>query len=114
MLVYLVSWSCLDDKDLTKGKGKVTMADNGYFFFTVLCRSSSDALRCLRYVFLQKYGANGIHGIQIDDGVTTLRRSKLDSRSLNIDYLFMDKMKEPMTLHDVMSNVLRLHSIFGV
>lgn len=99
MLVYHVLWS--PDSECIKGRSsKVTSIG-----FTVLCRNSQDALNCLECLFDKKY-VNA--GFSLSDGVSTLRRSKLDSRCFYIDYLFMDGIKQPICLHDVKSSLMSL------
>lgn len=108
MVVYIVTWTY--DKNLAKGKGKIPQSQH-FFGFNVLCRNSSDAVKCLQYHFNKVF--NHSSGITPDDGEIKLQRQVIDSRSFNIQYLFMDGILEPIELSDLKSNVVRLNSIFG-
>ena len=94
MLVYLVQWKA--DSELTKGKGRITSKDFMYVF-TVLCRNSHDATACLEYLFNKEYYGK----FSLSDGEITLRRMKLDSRSFEIQYLFMDGIKKPISFRNL-------------
>lgn len=105
MLVYYVRWAA--DQQLCKGKGKVCKFPS--IDFSVLCRSSLDAMCCLQHLFVKKYA-----GVDIDicDGVVTIVRSKLDSRSFVIDYLYCDGIKQPVCLHDVKKSLFEFQTKF--
>ena len=103
MLVYLVTWQ--HSTALSKGKGRATSSEF-MVIFTVLCRTSEDALNCLRHHFRTRYKTT--HGFTIDDGVITLQKKILDSRSFTVDYLYMDNIREPLSLDDL-SQSLKLY-----
>lgn len=108
MVVYFVSWEV--DKDLIKGTGKVPK-DSYITFFSVLCRNSRDAVKCLEYHFANEF--LNPKDYSLEDGTTTLKRRKIDSRGFDCKYLLMDGMKEPLILSDVLrANVLRINKIF--
>ena len=96
MIVYSVLWS----PEQVPGRTKCE-----HLIFSVLCRKSSDALTCLECIFDSKYLNSGVH---LSDGVTTMRRVKLDSRNFNVDYLMMDGIKNPICLHDVKRSLTSL------
>lgn len=108
MLVYLVSW--IYNKDLAKGKGKIPKSEH-FFGFSVLCRNSQDAIRCLQYHFYKVFSPSS--GITPEDGEIRLQRQVLDSRGFNVNYMLMDGIREPFELNDLKSNLSRLTSIFG-
>lgn len=108
MLVYLVTW--IYNKDLAKGKGKIPKSEH-LFAFSVLCRNSQDALKCLQYHFYNVFSPSS--GLTPEDGEIRLQRKVLDSRSFNVNYLLMDGIKEPLDLTDLKANYNRLTSIFA-
>lgn len=108
MLLYSVSWTY--DKNLTKGKGRVSTSEH-FFSFSVICRNSSDAVKCLNYHFNFVFRPSS--GITIDDGSITLKRSIVDSRGFTAKYMMMDGLREPLELSDLKSNFVRLNKIFG-
>lgn len=108
MLLYNVSWS-LDD-NLAKGRKKGEKIEFS-LAFSVLCRNSHDALKCLDYHFRKRYGFHS--KITLDDGSVTLKRSTIDSRGFVATYLLMDDMREPFELSNMKSNCLRINDIFG-
>lgn len=101
MLVYIVSWN--PDQELCKGKGRVSKFQPIYF--TVLCRSSVDAMCCLNYIFHKKYVNSDI---DLCDGIFRLLRSKIDSRGFHVDYLYCDGISKPICLHDVKKSLIEL------
>ena len=107
MVKYYVRWSICDD--LAKGRGKRSSKEI-LLGFTVLCRTSKDALKCLDYHFRKFYPANSSFGI--DDGEISLKRCTIDSRNFTADYLLMDGIREPLELSDLKSNGLRALKIF--
>lgn len=108
MVLYLVTWTY--DSELAKGKGKIKNHD--YLIgFTVLCRNSNDALKCLQYHFDNVY--NNPKNLSIDDGHISLKRTTIDSRGFTANYMLMDGLREPLTLSDLKSNFNRLHKIFS-
>lgn len=107
MVLYSVQWFC--DSKLSKGKGKITNQES-YIAFTVICRNSKDAVRCLDWHFLHVF--DNKHNLTVDDGEIRLMRMVVDSRNFNARYLLMDKMREPLFLSDLSSNILRLSQIF--
>lgn len=110
MVIYSVEWSCTPEQ--TKGMGRIPKEESS-FAFSVICRNSKDAYRCLDYHF------NFVHrnilkrSITLDDGVIKMTRRKVDSRNFNALYLMLEGMREPVYLPDPASNVLRSHRIFG-
>ena len=96
MLVYTVSWS--HSSELSKGKGRVCKNDS-IFGFSVLCRSSSDAVKCLEWYFVNVF--KNPKGLDFTDGIVKLQRSSVDSRNFTINYLFMDDIKRPISLSNV-------------
>lgn len=110
MVLYRVEWS--HSNILSKGKGRVTSKET-CFFFTVLCRNSYDAHRCLRFYFDSEFRKDNKHGLTLDDGEIKMSRVTIDSRGFHPHYLMLDGMKEPLYLTDVSSNILRVHNIFG-
>ena len=107
MLIYLVKWFA--SSELTKGKGRVKNNDKTVCF-TVICRNSSDAMRCLDYHFKHVY--SNPNNLTVDDGTVTLMRCTIDSRGFNANYMLMDGLREPLILSDLKSNILRLDKIF--
>ena len=105
MVIYIVSWFL--NKDLAKGKSK---SRDKVLGFSVICRNSKDALSCLDYHFRQSIDYSS--GITIDDGEIVLKRSIVDSRNFNANYLLMDGMREPIILSDLKSNYCRWNQIF--
>ena len=109
MVLYFVKWT--NESKLSKGKGRAT---KDYMFgFTVLCRNSSDAMRCLDFYFHREFSRVNTHDFSLDDGVIQLQRMTIDSRNFTAQYLLLDGMHEPFYLSDPASNVLRANSIFG-
>lgn len=108
MLVYLVTW--VFNKDLAKGKGKIPKSEH-FFGFSVLCRNSQDAVKCLNYHFYKVFAPTS--GLTPEDGEIRLQRQIVDSRKFEVNYLFMDGIREPLELADLKSNVNRLTQIFG-
>lgn len=102
MLIYQVSW--VYSHDLAKGKGKITKNEIS-IDFSVLCRNSKDALKCLDWVFLNDF--KNLHKLTLDDGVVTLRRSTVDSRNIIASYLLMDGMTTPLELYDLKGSLIR-------
>lgn len=110
MLIYLCQWSL--DKELAKGLGK-PKAKEFIYGFTVICRSSADAVRCLQWYHESVFFDQCNRKYTINDGIISLARTKIDSRGFTANYLLMDGMKEPLILSDVLrSNILRLNKIF--
>lgn len=109
MIVYDVLW--VRDQQLCKGKGRVKK-DEIVINFSVLCRCSHDAMQCLEYVFREQYINN--NGLTLADGVVTLKRATIDSRGFYPNYMLADGIREPIYLHNLKSNALRAHKIFGV
>lgn len=107
MLLYHVSW--IIDRDLAKGKGRPTSKEI-HISFSVLCRNVADAVCCLQYEFSTNFPTT--HGIALSDGEIKIKRSKIDSRGFDAKYLFMDGIRQPIFLHNLKSNVLRVNSIF--
>lgn len=103
MLIYIVSW--VYRHDLAKGKGKITNKEISVMF-SVLCRNSKDALKCLDWVFTHNFANQ--HHLTLEDGEITLRRSIVDSRCINCSYLLMDDMTSPIELYDVKGSLLRI------
>lgn len=109
MVLYSVYWC--PDTELKRGKGRIKKSDDYHIRFSVLCRTSSDALRCLAWHFRHHY-VNSID-LTLDDGVIQLKRQIVDSRSFSAKYLMMDGIKEPIILSDVLNdNILRVNHIF--
>lgn len=102
MLVYLVSW--VYSHDLAKGKGKITKNEISVMF-SVLCRNSKDALKCLEWVFTHDF--KNQHNLTLDDGEITLKRSIVDSRNIMASYLLMDGMTIPLELYDLKGSLTR-------
>lgn len=102
MVLYSVLWTC--DPELSKGKGRIK-SDNHLFAFTVLCRNSRDAHACLDWYFRFKY--DNRNSLTLDDGVITLRRCTIDSRSFVANYLMMDGIKEPLSLSDLKDSLIK-------
>lgn len=98
------------DSELSKGKGKIKNKEM-LIAFSVICRNSQDAIRCLDYHFRFVYkNSNDLH---VDDGIITLSRSKVDSRNFTANYLLMDGLREPLSLSDLKNdNLLRLSRIW--
>lgn len=109
MVLYFVQWT--NDLKLSRGKGRATKDYS--FCFTVLCRNSSDAMRCLEYYFRHVFCEVNLHGFTLDDGLIHLQRMTIDSRNFTAHYLLLDGMREPIYLTDPASNVFRAGSIFG-
>lgn len=111
MVLYKVEW--IHSNILSKGKGKLTKNES-YFVFTVLCRNSTDAHRCLNFYFDHQFVKSNKHSLCLDDGEIRLSRMTIDSRGFYPHYLMLDGMREPIYLTDVSSNLLRANNIFGV
>ena len=105
MLLYSVIWSHNNDLATCKGKRQ-----NFTTCFTVLCRSSQDALKCLEYHFRNHFINSD--SFSLDDGDITLSRSKIDSRNFNATYMMMDDIQEPIELSDLKSSLLRLSKYY--
>lgn len=105
MVVYWCRWRLEDD--FSNGSGKIK---ERYFSFSVLCRTSADALATLRYYFDHEYKNH--NNVCFDDGVIEMMRAKIDSRGFNATYLMMDGIREPLLLSNLKSNLLRLDKIF--
>lgn len=110
MVLYKVEW--IHSNILSKGKGRVTSKET-YLVFTVLCRNSSDAHRCLIFYFDKIFRKDNKHNLTIDDGEIKLSRMTIDSRGFIAHYLMMDCMREPIYLTDMSSNIMRANHIFG-
>lgn len=102
MVIYHVSW--LYSHDLAKGKGKITKSEN-FISISVLCRNSSDALSVLSWYFINEF--RNTHGLTIDDGEISLKRSTVDSRNFNATYLFMDGIRCPLYLPDLKGSLIK-------
>lgn len=103
MVVYSVNWS--RDNELAKGSTKGRPKNDQYSFtFTVLCNKSSEASACLEHLFELHFGSNC--GFTIEDGTVRMSRMKLDSRSFFFSYVFIDKMKRPLSIYDLSSGFL--------
>ena len=107
MVIYSVQW--FYDSKLGKGKGKIPNKET-YICFSVICRSSKDAVRCLDWHFNNEFFNE--HKLSVDDGEIRLSRLTVDSRNFNARYLLMDTMREPICLSDLSSNYLRSSKIF--
>lgn len=107
MLVYHVSWSL--DPELAKGKGRASHKEFHYSF-SVLCRSSKDAIQCFQWLFENDYKSP--HGFDVSDGVLTLQRLKLDSRNFSFRWLFMDGIKRPICMSDLQDSLTRYSMTF--
>lgn len=107
MVIYSVTWSV--SRDLAKGKGRAKLNED-YTTFSVLCRNSKDAIRCLDFHFNQVFKQP--LKFTIEDGEITLRRQIVDSRNFSFHYLLMDKMREPLIMSDLSINSLRSQKIF--
>lgn len=107
MVVYSVTW--ILNKNHCKGSGRVKKNEL-IFGFTALCRTKFDALACLDYHFHRKF----VHrdSVCLDDGDILLKRSVIDSRHFDVNYLMMDGISEPLELSNLKSNVTRLNQIF--
>lgn len=105
MVVYSVTWK--RDEELSKGtfKGRPKNGTSS-FSFSVLCRTSKDAVACLEVLFPHHFGFNS--GIKIEDGSVTLKRQKLDSRGFEFQWMMMDKMKFPILMSDVYNDRLEV------
>lgn len=101
MVLYHVMWSY--SHDLAKGKGKITKKEN-LILISVLCRNSSDALSVLSWYFINEF--RNSHGLTLDDGEITLKRSTIDSRNFNAQYLYMDGIRQPLYLPDLKGSLL--------
>lgn len=102
MVIYSVTWQY--SHDLAKGKGKVTKNEN-LIVFSVLCRNSNDALSVLSWYFKNEF--KNSHGLSLDDGEISLKRSQVDSRNFNPLYLFMDGIRMPLYLPDLKGSLIR-------
>lgn len=110
MVLYLASWS-FDKNTAIRGRvGRPKTNDYGINVL-VLCRNSSDALRCLSYEFYSTIYRED-SSLSFGDGEIKLSRRKIDSRGFVAQYLMMDGMKEPLFLSDMKSNILRFDKIF--
>lgn len=107
MVIYNVTW--IYRIDLAKGKGRVTNQEH-LICLQVICRNAKDALCCLDYHFFHSF--NNKHDLTVDDGEVILKRSKIDSRNFNANYMMMDGISEPILLHDLKSNCNRAGKIF--
>lgn len=98
MVIYQVTWKRDDTlaKGTTKGRPR-----SGFdsFCFSVLCRSSKDATACLEYLFPHHFGFHC--GFSVEDGCVTLKRSKVDSRGFEFQWVMLDKMKKPLLVSDL-------------
>lgn len=95
MVVYFVKWE--RDKVLAQGTTKGRPKSEDYLHhFTVLCRGSQDAVDCLNHLFYSSWYLNA--GMRIEDGVVTMKRVSLDSRHFEVQYLYMDGIKRPLSL----------------
>lgn len=107
MLVYYVSWVL--DKELSKGKGRSTSKEFMYSF-SVLCRSSHDAIKCLEWLF--EFDYKSPHGFSLCDGVVTLTRLKIDSRNFSFRWLYMDDIKRPILMSDLKDSLTKYAMTF--
>ena len=108
MVIYSVTWFYRND--LAKGKGRV--AKNEHILgFSVICRNAKDAISCLDYHFNHSF--KNPNGLTVDDGEVVLKRSKIDSRNFQANYMLMDGIREPILLDNLKSNCVRSHLIFG-
>lgn len=106
MLVYSVSWKA-NDKELTKGKGRVKRSEFDYFF-TVLCRNINDASKALEWLFPRHYEGK----FSLEDGTITIKRYNLDQRGFTINYLMMDGIHHPLCLADVDKGIASFYPKF--
>ena len=107
MLVYFVSWTA--EPELCKGKGRLNKNEY-HFSFTVLCRNSSDAVKMLNWYFLNIF--KNAHNLELSDGVFTMKRSVVDSRNFNIQWLFMDDIRYPLSFSDLKQSLVRYTNSF--
>lgn len=107
MLIYTVTW--IYRNELAKGKGRVRNAEH-ILGFSVICRNAKDAICCLEFHFNNSF--SNVNNLTIDDGEVILKRSKIDSRNFNANYLMMDGIGEPIVLDNLKSNCLRVSKIF--
>lgn len=99
MLVYYVRWT--PDKEFVKGRTSAYPSID----FSVLCRCSSDAIGCLESIFKSTYvGKN----VTLSDGDVLLKRAKIDSRNFDINYIFMDGIRQPLSLQDLKRSLFNL------
>lgn len=110
MLIYCVTFRV--PQEVVSGRGRVKKVDNRHTGFLVLCRNKIDAIRCLSWHFYNVYKKKIDNNWELDDVEVTLVRSKVDSRNFYFNYLLMDKMKAPLLMDDVSSNLLRINEIF--
>lgn len=102
-MIYYVHWT--RDTELSQGvtKGRPKTSDYN-FSFTVLCRSSSDAVACLSILFRDHFKDQ----FNVGDGVITLKRCVVDSRNFTAQYMFMDGISTPISLSDVKDSLSRM------
>lgn len=100
MVIYLVHW--FHDSELTKGKGRVTGKEK-MIGFTVLCRDSKDAISCLEYYF--KHYFKNPKNLSLDDGTVTLKRTTVDSRNFNPNFMLMDGIRQPLDLSNLKHSI---------
>lgn len=100
MVLYSVRW--IADSSLTKGKGRVKDKES-YITFTVLCRTSQDAVTCLEWVYKDMFPGSKF---SIQDGVISLTRSIIDSRGFHPTYLLCDGLKKPLKMSNVKDSLL--------
>ena len=103
MVVYYVHWT--RDTQLSHGSTKGRPKSDDYnFSFTVLCRSSADAVSCLAILFRDHFKDQ----FSVGDGVITLKRVVLDSRNFTAHYMFMDGINNPICLSDLKESLSRM------
>lgn len=105
MVVYSVRWTL--DHELSKGKGRKNYKEASYYF-SVLCRSSKDAVACLEYLFVHDFCDKYSSNLTIEDGSVSLTRVKVDSRNFNPTYLYCDGIRQPISLSNVKSSLDKL------
>lgn len=107
MKLYSVIW--MYDKDLSKGKGRCVECVTG---FTVLCNNAQEALSCLPYHWHTYYKSRDV--FDIEDGEVKLTRCKIDSRNFNANYIFLDKMREPLELSSIDKSLFNYSRFFKI
>lgn len=103
MLVYFVHWSRQDELVRTSKRGPRKTVGS-CFSASILCNNLKDAMIAFRWIFDHYFEVED--GISIDDGELRFKRSVLDSRGFTVQFLYFDKMKQPIYLTDPEASIL--------
>lgn len=107
MVIYYVRWLRDDVNARGTTKGRPCKKSTSLYGFTVLCRNASDATRCLQHVFYNVWHLDSV-GLCLEDGEISMKRVNVDSRNFEVTWLFMDGIREPISLLDLDKSLFRL------